>query len=351
MGTFDALLPYSSITNSLQCSVASIYFSNGTSVNIAKIEGGPSYKQMMRANSVFQHTTPLRISFDDASDLGTADLQVLPNTQHLHHYLPSWLGGNVQLHQYLSPWFGAHEAHTQALSGMLKALNTAIESHLEIRSSTVEVVFPFPVSNSHLDTIRSACASLSFYMPMSAQPPAGVLAARLLGIGEKCTVAIAKETPEQDQREEPAQLILAIDYSRAALTAMLISEECGVFEYRRVLHNVSLGTNGLSRGLDSSHSDLTNALRDIVRLPLEDGNGAGLTQISHMVLMGESASDQRLADSLKESLGEQFGRLGTIANDARDKKIDPLFAASNGVAQDCLDRKNFQHDGEAHDLP
>ena len=80
-------------------------------------------------------------------------------------------------------------------------------------------------------------------------------------------------------------------------------------------------------------------------LPLEDGNGAELKQISNLVLLGESAGDQRLHDVLMEVLDEQFGRLATTVTDGRMGIIDPLYAASRGVAQDCWDRIGHSRTG------
>jgi hypothetical protein len=93
--------------------------------------------------------------------------------------------------------------------------------------------------------------------------------------------------PHRSKR--PAQLILTIGYTRAALTVPLVVEECGIFEYRRVLHSTRLGVDGLSEGSDSSRDDLGRALRNVTNLPLEDGNGADLKQISNLILLGESA--------------------------------------------------------------
>jgi hypothetical protein len=306
-------------------SVASVYFSNGSAVDIAKIQGGPAYRQMMRATEVLfdGHATAYRTLFNDTLEAGIGVIQ-----QSLRDFLPPWLGGR--------------NAHSQPLPQMLKALKTATESYLEASISAAEVTVPFPVSDSYLDSLRSACSSLSLHMPLSAQPPAGILAARANGIAGKCDTASASEVSEQSQSQsqadDPAQLILTVGYTRAALTAILVVEECGVFEYRRVLHDTHLGVDGLSGGSDSSYDDLARALRNVISLPLEDGNGAELKRINNLVLLGESAGDHRLHDVLKEVLGEQFGRLAATVSDGHMGITGPLYAASRGVAQDCWDR-------------
>ena len=236
---------------------------------------------------------------------------------------------------------------------MLKALKVATESFLEAPLSDAEVVVPFPVSESYLVALRAACSSLSLHMPRSAQPPAGILAARAYGIGGKCNYDITNETSsKQHSRNDPEQLVLTVDYSRAALTVLLLSEQCGVFEYHRVLHEMSLGTDALfldtpdTPGSDTGRAQLAQALYDITRLPLETGNGAGLTAISELVVMGESADDSRLHDALvevlldKKSNDSPFEALGK-GKPYAGGMIDPVFAASQGVAQDCWDRLNF----------
>lgn len=289
-------------------------------------------------NVLGDHATAHPTLLNDAFKPGTGAAQEPLGLQSLRDHLPPWLGGN-------------NDNRTQSLSRMLRALKTATESYLETPLSAAEVVFPFPFSDSYLDTLRSACSSLSLHMPLSAQPPAGILAARVYDIRGNCKTAIGNEALEINQADDPEQLILTVDYSRAALTALLVAEECGIFEYRRVLHDTNLGADCLSffRGSDTPgcdnniHSDLARAIRGVTDLPLEGGNGAGLKPIRELVLLGESADDRLLHDVLNEVLGEQSGTLITHASERRARVIEPLFAASRGLAQDCWDRMNFQH--------
>ena len=225
---------------------------------------------------------------------------------------------------------------------MMSALRIALESYLEFGFLTAEVVFPFPITKIIPDALRSVCSFLLLEMPLSVQPPAGVLAARAQGIGGKCTTTMSDELSDVYQEDDCVQLILTIDYSRAALIALLLVEECGVFEYKRVLHNTEIGTDKLQPNRDG----LERALRIVTTLPLEDGNGAGIQRISKLVLMGEFADDSRLNDELKKVLLEQALRHIAMMGDGRARTINPVFAASRGVAQDCCDRMNFSVNGE-----
>ena len=142
---------------------------------------------------------------------------------------------------------------------MLEAFKTATDSYLEVSISAAEITVPFPVSDSYLDSLRSACSSLSLHMPLFAQPPAGILAAR----ANRIAYRVRRRISEQSRVDGVAQLILTVGYTRAAPTALLAVEECGVFEYRRVLHDTRHGVHGLSGGSDSSGNDLAHALRNI----------------------------------------------------------------------------------------
>lgn len=129
---------------------------------------------------------------------------------------------------------------------MLRALKVATELYLEGPLLDPEVVVSFSVINFFFDAFRSVCFSLSLSMFMFAQPSAGVLAARANGIGGQCINGVEiVDFPNSNQQQDPEQLILTVDYSRAAMTALLVVEECSVFEYRHVLHDIRLGIDEL----------------------------------------------------------------------------------------------------------
>ncbi|KAL8809923.1 MAG: hypothetical protein Q9200_003001 [Gallowayella weberi] len=272
----------------------------------------------MRTTALLDDRAFTRCTLHDyALDHGTPATQATLGLQSFRDFLPPWLGGD--------------DGCIPSLIQMLKALKTASESYFQSTLLSAEVVVPFPASGTFFDALRSASSSLSIEMPMSEQPPAGIVVARALGLGRECL--------DEPRKAEEEQLILTIDYSRAALTALLVYEECNIFEYRRMLHNISLGTDSMSNGHKDSRQSLLRALRTITNLPLGSGNGAGLTQINEIILTGESAGDQQLEDVLREVQREQTGTLVTSAKERRTK-IDPVFAASESVARDCLDRLN-----------
>ena len=257
------------------------------------------------------------------------------------------------LRSYLPPWLGGPDPRTQPLPRMLSALKIATESYISTPLPSAEIVFPFPIPSTFLTTLRSATPSLSLTMPLSAQSPSGILAARAHGIG-------ARHCSDDDDAAVHEQLILTIDYNRAALTALLVHKECSIFEVRRVVHDPHLGTAQHSHcapdtepepasNAQSRRDDLVRAIRDVARLPLEQGNGAGISRISEVVLLGEKAGDALLHEVLKEVLGEEFGGRLSLDGGVRGEggeecsgRIEPVFAASRGLAMDCWDRLDLQ---------
>lgn len=58
--------------------------------------------------------------------------------------------------------------------------------------------------------------------------------------------------------------------------AMLVVEEDGDFEYRRVLHDTNLGAKSLARMSDPQNGHLAQAFRDIVKVARGEREGRGL---------------------------------------------------------------------------
>ena len=76
-------------------------------------------------------------------------------------------------------------------------------------------------------------SSLSLHMPMSRQPPAGVFAACSYGIGGKCDKYLRPRTKDE--------------HTRAALTALLVDEECGLRMPARVARHAPWSRRSLRK--------------------------------------------------------------------------------------------------------
>lgn len=161
----------------------------------------------------------------------------------------------------------------------------AVAYYVDGSPAEVEIVLPFPVSDDCLDSLHAACYYSFLPRPASAQPAAGILAARAHGIGRRYTVAVDREST-QDRRGSPAQLVLTVDYSRAALMAMLVVEEDGDFEYRRVLHDTNLGAKSLARMSDPQNGHLAQAFRNLVKVAPGEREGRGLETDRRFGLVG-----------------------------------------------------------------
>jgi hypothetical protein len=286
--------------------VTSVYFQNGSSFDVAKIEGSPSYKHLMRAAIPCDDTElgerPDAHDGDSASYLEVLQTTLLP--QSLRRRRRTWLGGRDQ--------------RVQTLAGMMKALKVAAESYLESSVCTGLLDLPLQFSEPYYQVLRKASNVNSLGLQLLRTNPAGIHAADAYGLSGDCS---------DDLHEDPEKLILTVEYSRAAVTALLLDEDCGVYEWRRAVHSTRLGLDGISDGSEATWSDLERLFRQITELPLKSGNGAGLKHIGNIVLFGESAGDSRLQNALRNVLGERYNSFTRTGGAAQ-----PAFASARCLA-------------------
>ncbi|KAL8826791.1 MAG: hypothetical protein Q9170_007271 [Blastenia crenularia] len=208
---------------------------------------------------------------------------------------------------------------------MLQALMIASGSYLGVPLAEADVVFPSGASEKLIKTLRATSSILGIHLPLSRPYQAGILAAHAYGL-----------IGDFDGTCSDEQLILTVDYSRAALTASLIYDDCGITEIDgRILHDINFGADALSNSSEQVRAEMVLALRSLTTLPLHHCNGEGVTEISALVFTGESAGNTELQDILKEALGEHSGRLLKGASDRLNGPVDPLFVTSREVAKYC----------------
>ena len=128
-----------------------------------------------------------------------------------------------------------------------------------------------------------------------------------------------------------------MDYSRAALTAVLFWEDGCVFERFRVRHDVHLGATALEECQTSTNSadcynDLAIALRQIVKIPLEDRRTYVPSKVTGLVLLGEKGTDPQLRRILQQLLAEQRTSITVQSEGEENTMADPTFAAARGMA-------------------
>lgn len=285
-----------------QIRTISVCFANESYVDIAKVEGSVAYKQMMRA----QNWTTADDSINGGWISSTAIFdheqppQGIVNQISLRDRLPCWLGGL------------ACDGAVQQLVPMLRTLQVAASSYLGTEAEEVIVVFPARPSD-HLvrDLVRASTRS-SLRLLIRLETPAGHLAAYANGMSDRgCYI-------------DGERRILAVEYSRAALTSMLLQEECGMYEDIRGSHITALGADHWSSDVES---DMVSELRRVARN--ENAPETVNLGFDELVLLGELGDDKRVMRALHEAfVGSQEVNAVTDSSEM----VSPLFAAARGAA-------------------
>ncbi|KAB8346062.1 hypothetical protein FH972_023114 [Carpinus fangiana] len=291
---------------SMDYGVASAYFPNGTYRDIAKIEGGPRFKDYMR------HIDPV----------GAPDSVV---SEHLQAE-DSFLGGVLK-----HLWPIRHPSNNP-LTAMFKALRSASESALERPVSIVEIAVNCFPHGPRLSTFFAEIdAALEDSSMEKLRPPRtnGEMAARAKGIEGYCG-------DEPGDPCDPERVVLSVENTRSGLTIIMWTETSGSYDFHRVLHSPELGQDSLDncerRNANQSCIDeLKNSIRTVAKMPLKF-NWGGLERIEAIVLLGEGAVDARLNGILRDILQEQYATevIDVMLSSA---STDPIFLASRNLAR------------------
>ncbi|KAF7195050.1 hypothetical protein HII31_03518 [Pseudocercospora fuligena] len=271
---------------------AAVYHANGTSVNVAKIEGSFGYKAMMRAQN-------WSMPQDDAPYDGGGWSEDLPHA--------SFLAAKLGLLRKAEP-----DLRTKALSEMLHSLRTAMESYLGTRFVAVDVVFPSRPSSAMVRSLRLASSHLGVHLTGTSAGAGQIAAFDILGNNWDC--------------DDPEKLIVTVEWSRAALTAMVYTEDCGIFEGIRGFQSFTLGSEDFS---DSKRIAILRKLRDLVQTPTE------FDSIAAFIVLGENGGDDRLWSMLRTAFTwADWGPAAIVTLDVFNGDIDPAFAAAGAAAKD-----------------
>ncbi|KAI4741609.1 hypothetical protein E4T50_07983 [Aureobasidium sp. EXF-12298] len=298
---------------------ASIWYANGTAVDVVKLEGGATYKQIMRS----------------------ANDQPLPLTSSDEPTRNSW--GFVSLQDYLPSWTTSEpiDLESEAITWMLKGLKAATETHLETPMTAVSISSPFLIwpRNPFHDNLRTAVESLG--LNYKGTRTASIAITGIYGLEGQCDLDVFK-TPDQKEPDDPAKTYLSLDYSRAGISAFLVEDDCGVAEVLRELHNTTLAANVEFPG---KHEDLSRTLKNIMR-PIDERLFGAVSrehpvEISELVMLGESTEDAMLHEVLSEVLGTNYIDL-KAGSDKRARIHDPLFAGSRAAAMRCQEQLGLE---------
>ncbi len=213
---------------------------------------------------------------------------------------------------------------TPPINAMLLALKTATEAYLETPLNTTDLVTSTVLSKSNchlleleLDRLGLRRTEGGFYFALEA----AILA------NDR-----TRDHPYFSDIDE-TRLLLAVDYSRSALTTGLFIDENGVLDIHRFIQDIEIGADASPSHLPwSKELELKRRrlLREVASLPVTDAGFELPATISELVLIGDRAKDDELLKLLEEIVGT--GLVTRIRNTTQYDSVDPIFTAVKSIA-------------------
>ncbi|EKG20433.1 Heat shock protein 70 [Macrophomina phaseolina MS6] len=254
---------------------ASVHHANSTVANVVKIEGSPAYKQFMRGHSAASPHPQSALCPRLIASIPLLDAICQPSQ------LPS--------------------SGVDAAKPMVRALKASVEAYLGTTFCFADVAIPATLSADQNAAIRDALAA------------DGLQTALPNPINAALAAAVANGIETDDER-----VLLAVDYSRSGLAAVLFTQELGVFDELRHDAWPELGDDSAPQ--DPRHWDLVSAaLANFLR---ESDRRAG---VDDLVSYGDRAEEKQFRDALRDVLGKAQGQAEAVM-------FDPIFASAAGVA-------------------
>ncbi|KAM0700452.1 hypothetical protein Q7P35_012173 [Cladosporium inversicolor] len=353
--------------------VASVYYRNGSIVNVAKIEGTPNYKTTMKAaahvhaNVAASLTDSNAIVDSDYCDCYRAWDHVPRHRSSMQYYLtliqeyfPRAIVGmrhySKMMQAHLPPWMGGPETQTldasaQSFADMLRVLKFATEAYLgaEIPNAAVSVPFPVGRGRVHSSSLEARLDAAASTVKLKLAGPFEAVRSVTSDDRKAKRFKRKSHTYYSCHNRDDTGVVLGIDFDAASLTATIQAPDCSgdimYYDTKRVLHSTELGRRELFKA-DNWHDVLVSALRDVTALPTK--GEAETDQINMLMLLGDSARDERLHLALKDVLGEQYDRLIASVRDDGTPARDPQFrgaasAAHNNWYKNCHRDSDLQH--------
>lgn len=247
----------------------------------------------------------------------------------LQNYLPSWTAED------------SADPNIKAVTWMLKGLKAATEAYVEEPITAVSISSSFLIQRgSPFENILETVVE-SLGLSYKGARTASLAITGIYGLEGRCDLDVYK-TPDQKEPDDPPQTYLAIDYSRAGISAFLVEEECCVTEVLREYHNTTLAAD---LDFPGKREDLTRALQRMTR-PVDDRYHEAAfnkrpEEICELVILGESAEDAMLHEVLSEVFENNYTAMKT-RSDERAGAHHPLYAGSRAVAMSCQKELEFQ---------
>lgn len=254
--------------------------------------------------------------------------------QRLQPHLPPWIGGPKPV---------TLDASAQPLTEMLRALKLATEIYLGAEISNATLSVPFPIGRGRAD---------SYSLEKRLDAAASVLNLKLsLPIVALSEITLEDLKAKQRKRSpytyfschpDDEGFVLGIEFNDAALTATIQDPDCGDGDYsfyiKRILHSTDLGARELFEA-DNWRDTLVDALHRVTTKQIK--GVAESNQINMLVLLGDSAWDERLHHALEVILGDQYDRLIASAKDDGTPARDPQFRGAASAAHSNWHRSQY----------
>jgi hypothetical protein len=187
---------------------------------------------------------------------------------------------------------------------------------------------------------------------------------RALGLGGRCSVYVLPEEPGFIQ--DPAKIILGVEYTRQSLTASLWEEECGYVSRLKAgpfasgpgsdAREACLNENPSNPSAQAHCDDLFKSeLRSLLQNSSQGTRYKNISAIDVAIVTGERANDESMKYLLSQVLEELYTNGGSLDLSLTQKfSPDPAFVGSRSAAyaeRGAKIRKRRREAGDPRDLP
>jgi len=217
------------------------------------------------------------------------------------------------------------------LAPMLKALVHAAETALEtdIRSAMVSAHGLHELGIGYL-LVESAFSEMNIDRSYRIELVVAHLMAALSLEG------FCDDPDDWDEGLSPLQHILAVEYTRTSMNAVIWGEQCGSYWRAFGVNSTEAGYDALAACRHSAaDSETCNAVLEAAfgRLETKYFHGTEIQDLGAVLVFGEHADDENLRSVLQRTLGDKFANGAHIAP-ARIQGFSPdvVFAGSRAAA-------------------
>lgn len=324
----------------------SIYFANGTFVDVAKIEGSQAYKACVNSgNAHWVHGK----SFDDAK------------TKTARAYKPHVRGSHVTgraSEQVAAPWYCSlsrylckHRAQQgtttdNPIRPMLQALLAAGQSFLE---EDVDSILVGTLITDNFDEVHRYMSLASGEMKVNGQDRLFNLPGRIndaLGLENDCDDVWDADVDEYE--------IMAIEYTRSSLVGQVSTELCGLYMTESSVSSSGHDEIETCRNVSESPEACDEPLKSVLRKLIRTSSSPKYNlELNALMVYGERAHDEDFLKALNQTLKDNFVNI-TSVDFAQTKRLSPdlAFAGSRAMAKHDLTEKDFlrRHAGKRNGL-